>query len=538
MRPLRYRVLTVALVLTGVWSGTLSCEQGISSPGRMIIIVPAEAAVTINGRPTRSRGTERRFRSDGLLPGKTYTYRIRAEVQREGRTREQTQTVDLQAGQTKTLVFDFSSTPEPRATLKPPAPPSNDLDRRGEVVPAAASLATSSPPPLVAKYLTEGKLAEGEGELMARLRMTPKDSEWRFSLGVVQFLRAVEGLMQDLYRYGLKYDAAMTPFGQASIPFLRLPVPENPTPEPVSYDDIRQTMQTFVSNLWKAEATLAAMDETDVQLKLDFGKMRLDSNGDGAASGEELLWKIFARVNPRMGISNAQSGSFAIAFDRADACWLRGYCHLLMAMGEFVLAHDGRELFERSAFLVFAQPDSPHTFLLEERTNLRRSGESYFVDLIAMVHAIDLPVTEPERMASVLAHMESTIAESRKMWAAIRAEKDNYREWIPGPNQTGVFPSMRVTDTIVQRWHSFLDELEAILKGDKLIPFWRGGAEGEGINLRRVFTEPTDLDLVAWVQGSAATPYLEHGELTDEGVWQRLRTAFGGQMMTFFVWFN
>jgi hypothetical protein len=373
---------------------------------------------------------------------------------------------------------------------------------------------------------------------MARLRKTPKDNELRFSLAAVQFLQAVEGLMQDFYRYGLKHDSGMTPFGRASIPFLRLPVPANPNAEPVGYDDIRQTMQAFVRSLWKAEATLAAMDESEVKLQLDFGKMRLDWNGNGVAASDELLWKIFARVNPRMRISDGQSGSLVIAFDRADAYWLRGYCHLLMAMAEIVLAHDARELFERSAFLFFPDPVSPHTFLVDERKKSRSSPNFHLVDLVATVHSIDLPVAEPERMASVLSHLEAVIDESRKTWAAILAEEDNYREWIPGPGQTSVFRNMRVTDTIVDRWHSFLDESEAILDGNKLIPFWRRGAEGQGINLRRAFTEPTNLDVVAWVQGTAATPYLEPGELTDTGVWQRLQAAFGGQMTTFFVWFN
>jgi hypothetical protein len=41
-------------------------------------------------------------------------------------------------------------------------------------------------------------------------------------------------------------------------------------------------------------------------------------------------------------------------------------------------------------------------------------------------------------------------------------------------------------------WLEFLDEAKALLKGEKLIPFWRKGEE-RGINLRRVFTEPRTL---------------------------------------------
>ena len=538
MRTSPLQILVTALLLTCIRSGGPSYAAERTSSCRIAITVPVDAAVYINDHATQTTGTERRFRSDGLLPGRVYTYRIRAEVQREGRLLKETQTVGLRAGQTEELVFKFADNSTPRKTLKPltppPARPSDVFDLDVEL----ASLNASPDPPVVAEYLAEGRLTEGEEELMTRLRKTPKDNELRFSLGVVQFLQAVEGLMQSFYRHGLKYDAPMTPFGRASIPFLRLPVPQNPDPEPISYDEARRIMQTFVRDLWKAETTLAAMNEEEVRLTLDFGTMRLDSNGDCEATEDERLWKIFARVNPRMQISNNQTRSLVIAFDRADAYWLRGYCHLLMAMAEVVLAHDGRELFERSAFLFFPEPISPHTFLVNERKNNRTSQIFQIVDLVAAVHSIDLPVAEPERMASALTHLEVTIDESRKTWATILAEKDNHLEWIPGPNQTGVIPDMRVTNNIVQRWHQFLDELEDLLEGEKLIPFWRDGVEEQGVNLRRVFTEPTDLDLVGWVQGSAATPYLEHGELTDRSVWQRLQQAFGGQMMTFVVWFN
>jgi len=41
-----------------------------------------------------------------------------------------------------------------------------------------------------------------------------------------------------------------------------------------------------------------------------------------------------------------------------------------------------------------------------------------------------------------------------------------------------------------------------------------GVMPGPGVNLRRVFTEPREFDLVLWVQGTAAVPYLEAGEVT------------------------
>jgi hypothetical protein len=90
---------------------------------------------------------------------------------------------------------------------------------------------------------------------------------------------------------------------------------------------------------------------------------------------------------------------------------------------------------------------------------------------------------------------------------------------------------------MVDSWLEFVEEAEALLAGKRLVPFWRG-KEKRGINLRRVFTEPRSLDLVLWIQGTAAAPYLEKGPLTKPAVWQRLQRVFGGEFIGFAIWFN
>ena len=75
------------------------------------------------------------------------------------------------------------------------------------------------------------------------------------------------------------------------------------------------------------------------------------------------------------------------------------------------------------------------------------------------------------------------------------------------------------------------------MKGKKLLPFWRSGFEG-GINLREVFEDPRDFDLVLWVQGTAALPYLEEGQLTDAALWREFQRLFRGQFLGFALWFN
>jgi hypothetical protein len=56
--------------------------------------------------------------------------------------------------------------------------------------------------------------------------------------------------------------------------------------------------------------------------------------------------------------------------------------------------------------------------------------------------------------------------------------------------------------------------------------------------LKRVFFEPQTFDLVLWIQGSAAVPYLEEGPSTSPAMWNRVQRVFGGQLGMFAVWFN
>jgi hypothetical protein len=58
------------------------------------------------------------------------------------------------------------------------------------------------------------------------------------------------------------------------------------------------------------------------------------------------------------------------------------------------------------------------------------------------------------------------------------------------------------------------------------------------MNLRRLFLEPTTFDLVLLIQGSAALPYLEDGELTESDTWRRIMQVFGGDFFRYAVWFN
>ena len=389
--------------------------------------------------------------------------------------------------------------------------------------------------PIAERFLIAGDLDGGEKALDALLKEKPDDAQARFGLGTIQFVKAVAHLAQGFHRYGLAPQG-----GAAMLPFLRLPIPPNPAPAPISYDDLRAIMQALADDLAVAEATLAQVGDDSVKLPIRFGLVRMDLDGDGKAGEDETLWKLYSVLNRQVGrdgVTAEDAAGFDIAFDRGDVAWMRGYCHLLMAMDEFYLALDAKALFDHTAHQFFARPETPFPFLLADRDKEVGFDKATIGDAVAFVHLLRFPVRDRGKMQSVLTHLEAMIAFSHESWKFYLAETDDDREWIPNPKQSTVIPGVKVTDEMVQGWTDFLDEAGAILSGKLLVPFWRD-AGGKGVNLRGAFAEPREIDAALWFQGTAAAPYLEEGPVTTPEVWQRLMRFFGGQFVGFALWFN
>lgn len=402
-------------------------------------------------------------------------------------------------------------------------------------LPAASAVAAD--PPRVESFLIAGRLADGERELAAHLQAHPADDQARFGLGVLQFLQAVEHLGQALHRYGALSSRTSA---RLRVPFLRLPVPENPDPDQIRDADFRRMLQALVDDLARAERTLTAIQDRTVKLPLHFARIRLDLTGDGRATEEETLWRIYAAVSRNGGagqeFSPADAEAFVIAFDYGDVHWLAGYCHLLSALAEMALTYDGESFFNAIAPHAFARPAQP---LLNEEITIRADNRwnEDIADAIAAIHLCRFPVKEPQRGTAALKHLEAVIRHSRLSWLAIQEESDDDREWVPNPRQSGVIPGVRVSQEMISGWHTFLDEAEQLLRGEKLVPHWR--LKGEyGINLKRVFTEPREYDLVLWVHGAGVAPFVERGLCTRQETWDRLMQTFQGQFIGFAVWFN
>ncbi len=390
------------------------------------------------------------------------------------------------------------------------------------------------------EFLSQGKLADAEKYFDQIAAQDTADSEARVALGVTQFLQAIEGLGQANYRFGLINQHA------GNLPLARMPVPLNDKPEQISYDKLRTVVSEFSVKLATAEQSLAAAKTAAVQIPLYIGRVRLDLDGNGEFSDEETLWKVFAAINT--AVEQKEGEEFFVGVDGADVHWLRGYCHFLMAFCDVVLAYDERELFERCAQLIFPKIDSPYLAAQDGIGDPDEFPPSMILDGIAAIHLVNFKLIDKDRMISAHRHLLAMIEQSRLCWERAQTEMDDDHEWIPNEKQTGVL-EVHVSRDVITGWHKVLDELEDILQGERLIPYWRKyfksifsspefPAKGTGINLNKVFLEPCDFDLVLTIQGTNVEPYLAEGSLSTPEAWTEMTQVFQGQFFGFAIWFN
>ncbi|MEM1211961.1 MAG: hypothetical protein AAGI68_06630 [Planctomycetota bacterium] len=404
---------------------------------------------------------------------------------------------------------------------------------------------TAAEMPDVQPLLDAGQLEEAERVLVEHLDTHNQDHDARLALGTVRMMQAVQQLSADFFSFGPQ---------EFPLPLFRMSLPQNEAPEVIRHGDLQRVFDRFVDRLDVVETTLAPIGDEPAKWVLCLDTVRLDLDGSGKAEDDEMLAPIINRLSrgalqrerveaerrastqPAMPPIDPKDYLTLIALDTTDAYWMRAYTHLLRGFADLYRAHNTRELFNRTGHLLFAKPDTPYPFLVPSST--RRLDFPQVADAIALIHLINLPVESPERMASSLGHFERAIVLSREMWEAALAETDNDREWLPAPGQDSVIPA-RINEARLKAWMETLDEAEAVLSGEKLIPFWRAADPPLGVNLRRAFTEPQRFDLVLWVQGTGAAPYLEADKpMTTGGFWRRINRQFGGNLMGFAFFIN
>lgn len=389
------------------------------------------------------------------------------------------------------------------------------------------------------RHLYAGTSSQGIAELDAR-----PDAEARFGKGLLQFTNAIENFGRELYRYGFAPN-----WGWGGVNFasqLLIPVPANPNPEPLDYEKLRTVLTLLVDEMDEAQKTLREAGVAgDYVIPLDVMKIGLDLDGDGrSAPGESIaamLGGAMGLANPRRS-SPAEPAPLVIGLDRADAIWLAGYTNIVAMQADFLLAHNFHELFDATFHRLFPGAGLP----LENDIRGRRArsqgyelldpdSEVTVADLIALIHTIDWPVVEPDRLKRVRERLLTITALSRQNWAAITAETDNDRELLPNPDQTAAVGRARVSAQQIRAWQSTLDTFDQVVKGELLIPHWRFA---KGFDANAYFETATQPDLVMLLSGYDALPFLKDGPIATEASFSAFLRAFGGNWPGYAFWFN
>lgn len=365
-------------------------------------------------------------------------------------------------------------------------------------------------------------IAAVEAELAALPEPTPTQAA---ALGTARFLRAIEITLQTRWRHGL--NAAQT-----ELPVLRLPVANNPAPEPAGPDLVATIFSDLLDDLAGARAPLAEIEDGDaVRLPITFTDLWFDIDTNGVRErGEDLVTVAALTLTGQpMLMSDAPTATF----DTADAAWLLAYTHFLAAFAELVLSIDPTTQIDR-----FATARDEMDALAAD-TNYRNAIDMQFgqqVDRAAIILSAIQGQPDPVHTRAAKSHLLEMIAANRTLWARVTAETDNEGEWIPNATQTQVL-GLEVPPETGPRWLAVLDDAEALLTGAALVPHWRL-REGAGINLARFLDDPAPIDPVGWMHGAALLPYSEEGRRVSPENWIFFQRMVQGDALLFVVFLN
>lgn len=403
---------------------------------------------------------------------------------------------------------------------------------------AASGAARADIPDAAAAALSADSVLARRAALADLEAVRPHEPLASYTAGAVHFFMGLEKLAQGLYRHGFETPQSFM------LPLMRLPIPDNPNPEPLSYEQFRQIFSDFQAEMREASVRLAEVpQDAEIGIDVDLAKLGIDIDNDGTIAPDESAVAIMAALNGGEMPSepDAPAPNLTFRFDRADGYWLDGYAHFLSAQAKFWLAHDFRAMFDQSFHMLFPRADLPlqQALVPTAPPTGMISSEWRIADAISMIHLINWPVAEPQLRKEARQDLLEMINLSRQNWRAIRAETDNDREWLPGPHQTGVhvLTGLEVTEQEVLGWAKALDLAERLLNGEILMPHFRF-ADG-GIDMKRFFEDPKTFDLVLLITGSGAVPYYSRGPVISDEDWNEVQREFGrGGFMSFALWFN
>ncbi|MEO8241743.1 MAG: hypothetical protein ABI832_05480 [bacterium] len=383
--------------------------------------------------------------------------------------------------------------------------------------------AETAPAATISAEIGRAGLAATQARLTALA--TPSDAD-RFARGGVTFLRAIEVTFQQRYTLGLTDRTGM-------LPLLRLPLNDNPHPAPIAPAAVVAIFSDAATTLSAAQTDLMAIPATsDFSVEIALADLWFDVDNNGARDNGEGLAEILGPAV--LGFDADPSAALPVVrFDVADAAWLAAYADLLTGLCDVIRAYDPTEPLTRivtaRAALAALGPIATDPFLGSQ-------GGLDSIDLMAAIFAILNQTPDAALMAEAQTRLLAMIDENRQFWTRVAAENDNDHEWLPNDQQTSAL-GIEVPQGIGTVWLGMLADFEAVLKGEKLVPYWRvGGAAG--VNVGRMFTDPGPIDLAGWIQGWAALPYLESGPLISPANARAFDNLTSGQAPLFALYLN
>ncbi len=392
--------------------------------------------------------------------------------------------------------------------------------------PALLTCLLALPIPATAQTLSADIGTEGLAATIIQMEALPSPTEADlFALGGLRFLHTVEITLQTRWAAGLTDPTGM-------VPMLSLPLEPNPAPPAFDPNAIAQLFSGVSIGMDAARAPLTTIPDTaDFGVEINLADLWFDVNANSMRDAGENLLDIAGPILMGWEWANRDPATPApmIRFDAADAAWLSAYTHLLGGIADVVLAYDPTASLTR-----MAQARADMVALSTGPTDYDQSFGSFVDPAYVMIDMLR-QTPDAARATSARDHFRAMVADNRLFWARVAVEKDNAGEWLPNDQQTSAL-GLQLPPGTGATWLGVLDEMDKILTGDLLVPYWR--VSGAGVNVSRMFTEPAPIDLAGWIQGASAVPYLEKGQLASGGSWTAFESMMQGQAMLLTLYLN
>ncbi|RDD69995.1 hypothetical protein [Paracoccus versutus] len=366
----------------------------------------------------------------------------------------------------------------------------------------AAPVQAQAPQPVEPSPLSREIAQNGIAATLERLQALPAPApDERFAIAGLEFLGAVEAAWRWRVTYGVAPFGGMI-FGSAA------ELPQTVPPQPMPPEALAEQTQATLEAMARSRAALDGLGaDEDFGLAISLGDLWFDLDADGRRGMGEgaaelldgIVWSSMPGLDPETGEPAPPPALPVIRFDRADAAWLAAYTHLVSGGGELLLAFD-------------PTPSLRKVFATRARIDESRlaGGEAVlppmlddFIDPLAI--AIDMLRNQPDagRTRAARAHWQQTIDQNRRFWTLVGQESDDAGEWIPNDRQVSATGIAFPPGTGIA-WQAVLADGEALLAGERSIPFWRGPM---GIDLGAWLEDPAPLPVDGVIQGWALADY-------------------------------